>query len=185
MLHLIINIKCDYLFALRKIVQRLIAKWYFVNAELLSQQQCMSHSLYFLQPRQLLEFPLMIEYETISTRSPSVKILFAPNVCGARVQDATLTSLNSYKYIWRENGWKGRITKNRKKNQKNVFPQIIKIFTTYLKIRGDSHKDLFSVGCDSIEQSRVVQRAVPSCFESEHSPIVSRNFEILAREQAQ
>lgn len=87
----------SYLFALREIVQRFIAEWYFVNTELLPQQQCVPHSLHFLQPRQLFELPLVIKYETVSARSPSVQILLAPDVCRTRVQDATLTSLNSYK----------------------------------------------------------------------------------------
>lgn len=86
-----------YLFALREIVQRLIAERYFVDAELLPQQQCVPHSFHLLQPCQLLELPLMIKYETISARPPSVQVLLAPDVRGARVQDATLTSLNSYK----------------------------------------------------------------------------------------
>jgi len=87
----------SYLFALRKIVQRLIAERYFVNTELFPQQQCVPHSLYFFQSRQLLELPLVIKYETVSTRPPSVQVLLAPDVRGTRVQNATLTSLNSYK----------------------------------------------------------------------------------------
>lgn len=87
----------SYLFALREIMQRFIAERYFVNAELLPQQQCVPHSLHLLQPRQLLEFPLVIKYETISARSPSMQVLLAPNICGARVQNTTLTSLNTYK----------------------------------------------------------------------------------------
>lgn len=87
----------SYLFALREIVQRFIAEWNFVNAELLSQQQCVPYSLHFLQPRQFLELPLMIKYETVSARSPPMQVFLAPDVRGACVQDATLTSLNSYK----------------------------------------------------------------------------------------
>jgi len=41
----------SYLFALREIMQRLIAERYFVNTELFPQQQCVPHSLYFLQSR--------------------------------------------------------------------------------------------------------------------------------------
>ncbi|KYN43450.1 hypothetical protein ALC56_02176 [Trachymyrmex septentrionalis] len=150
----------------------------------------MSHSLHFLQSRQFLELPLMIEYETVSAWSPSVKVLFAPDICGTRVQDATLTSLNSYKYIGRKNGWvfhnsPAKIDTGEKNKPPEIFPRIIKVSNIYLEIRGDGHEDLFSVGRDSIEQSRVMQRAVPGCFKSEHGSIIARNFEIFAREQTQ
>jgi len=87
----------NYLFALREIVQRLIAEWYFVNTKLFPQQQCVPHSFYFFQSRQLLELPLVIKYETVSAWPPSVQVLLASDVRGTRVQNATLTSLNSYK----------------------------------------------------------------------------------------
>lgn len=46
----------------------------------------------------------MIEYKTVSTRSPPMQILLTSDVCRARVQDTTLTSLNSYEQIGKEKG---------------------------------------------------------------------------------
>lgn len=61
----------------------------------------------------------------------------------------------------------------------NIFEYISDM---YLKIRRNGHKDLLSIRRDSIKQSRIVQGAVPSCFESKHSAIVTGNLKIFARE---
>lgn len=85
-----------YLLALGEIVSGLVAQRVLVDAELLPEQQGMPDALYLLEPRQLLQLPLVIEDKAVASGPPAVEVLLAPHVGRARVEDATLPPLHAY-----------------------------------------------------------------------------------------
>ncbi|KYM82518.1 hypothetical protein ALC53_07009 [Atta colombica] len=80
-------------------------------------------------------------------------LLSKQNVCGMLTACQQILRQISVASISVFHNSPAKIDTDEKNKPPKMFPHTIKISNMYLKIRGDGHEDLFSVGCDSIEQS--------------------------------
>ncbi|CAG5092310.1 Protein of unknown function [Cotesia congregata] len=146
--------------------------------------------LNLFKTRQLLELPLVVEYQAITTRPPSVKILLPTNIGGAGVQNSSLATLDSsfggtpeHEFVDATQPIRllvsvapakevlERTRANTGVSAVDYHAQILgddrrSSAVFQFQVRGDCHENLLAVRRHAVQQRGVVERAVPGGFES-------------------